>query len=268
MVRITGPSGETMPRKFSVLFWMLLISITTAVAGEWWEEKSFTEWSVEQVDTILRNSPWAVLSPAAPPITFGDFSALYVPSYYQVRLLTARPIREGMLQLISLGMCSPLDMSGISECDISVEKNRERLQEFLQSHPNDVRVKGDEQHIIMAVTLKQAVWSRSPVITTVSPDYLRELTNADQLSIIDASKVYADTNLTTNDGRRIALLNCVPPGSDQLGVKFYFPRHLADGTPIITAKDNKLVFETCINDTKIRVRFDLKKMLYRGKLEI
>jgi len=45
MAGIAGLSGETMPRKFTILLSMLLITLMTAASAEWWEEASYTEWS-------------------------------------------------------------------------------------------------------------------------------------------------------------------------------------------------------------------------------
>jgi len=257
-----------MPRKFSIFLWMLLITIMTAVAGEWWEEESYTEWSLEQVDEMLSDSPWVGLSPAAPPIR-KYASGLYTPLYYQARLLTARPIREGMMQLISLGMCSAtVDIEEFNGRDADAEKRKRCLQEFIQSHPNDVRVKGDEEQIILGVTLKKAIWGRAPVLRTTAFDpHYEELTNDDRLSDIDPSEIIDNTSLTVNKDKRVPLIGYATPGTDRLGTKLYFPRYLPDGTPLVTAKDSELVLETRINDTKIRVKFDLKKIFYKGKLE-
>jgi hypothetical protein len=142
-----------------------------------------------------------------------------------------------------------------------VKNGDERLQEFIRSNPNDVIVQGDDQHIILTVTFKKAFYSGSTV------DY-SELTNADQLSNINNSTIKMETSLATDTGRRVDLLGYSKPGRDKLGSKFYFPRNLADGSPLITAKDKELCFETCVNETKIKVKFDLGEMHYKGKAEI
>lgn len=77
-----------------------------------------------------------------------------------------------------------------------------------------------------------------------------------------------ETSLATNTGKRVDLLGYIKPGKDQLGSKFYFPRNLADGRPLITSKDNELYFETRVNETRIKVKFDLGEMLFKGKVEI
>lgn len=252
--------GKKMSRKFSVLFLIVFILIGSIAFGEWWDDKPYTEWSVEQVDKILNDSPWVCLAPGAPPRTsWFPRSVTYVPFYFQVRLLTARPVRESLLRMISLEMGNYIVDS--KEINNRVEYGSERLQQFLGSNPKDVIVQGDDQHIIVTVTLKKALVDGSPV------KYM-ELTTADELSNIDISKIKAETNLATNTGRRVDLLGYVKPGRDRLGTKFYFPRNLADGRPLITVKDEELYFETRVNDTKIKAKFDLRKMLYKGNLEI
>ena len=58
-----------------------------------------------------------------------------------------------------------------------------------------------------------------------------------------------------------------PPNSF-LGAQFYFLRNLPNGQPFVSLADKELLFETRMNGHKIRVNFKLKKMLYRGKLEM
>jgi hypothetical protein len=48
-----------MRRNLSILIWMLFIFIGLVSAGEWWETKPYTEWSLAQADEVLSNSPWA-----------------------------------------------------------------------------------------------------------------------------------------------------------------------------------------------------------------
>jgi len=253
-----------------LLLWMLLIFVGSAAAGEWWDDKPYTEWAAEQTEKILNSSPWVVLCPAEPPKqTAGFVRALYVPVYYQVRLLTARPVREGFLRMISLGLPgAAVDIENISGRYAKVEDDRNYMQEFLKSHPNDLRVKADERHIVLCVTLKIAVLEPSPVIRTASvyPNY-QELTNAGQLSNIYPSRIHKDTSLTTGSGERIPLLDYAMPGADRLGMKFYFPRHSPDGKPLVAAGARELVFQTRMNDTMIKAKFDLRKMLYKSKLE-
>jgi hypothetical protein len=153
------------------------------------------------------------------------------------------------------------DTVDIKELDeeTKAEYGGELLQDFLQSYSKDLRAKSDEQHIILAVTLKRAVY-----------DYYKvgyeERANGNELANIDISRIKVETSLSTNTGKRIDLLTYIKPGRDRFGARFCFSRNLADGTSLITAEDKELFFETRVNDSKIKVKFDLGKMIYKGKV--
>ena len=71
-----------------------------------------------------------------------------------------------------------------------------------------------------------------------------------------------------------------------MGAKYYFPRKLPDGTPLVTPADKEIRFETMITlnegttltgdqlgveierEDRIWMQFDLRKMVFEGKLEI
>jgi len=138
------------------------------------------------------------------------------------------------------------------------------------AHPDDIRVRGDEQHIIVALSIRVPeiyCASSTPIETFPLPRNWLEEPKADELSRIDRSTLIAQTSLKTNTNR-VALARYELPGPDGLGAKYYFPRKLASGAPLIAAGDKELTFETRINKSKVRAKFDLKKMSYSGKPEI
>ncbi len=49
---------------------------------------------------------------------------------------------------------------------------------------------------------------------------------------------------------------------------YYFPRNLPDGKPLVAPGDKELRFETLIDKRQVKIKFDLGKMRYKGKLEI
>jgi len=248
------------------LLFTVFISLSLAATGKWWEEQQYTEWSASQVETILNNSAWVGLVGASPAKRLG--LSVAVPSYYQIRILTARPVREGFLRMLSLGM--PREVGGTEESHPDVTENYKKLlQEFLRSQASDAMLGTGERPIILAVTLKRAFFeSRDSVLRDMTaPPLYREVAGADQLSDLDFSRVTAETSLGTSSGKKVAILSFVPPGPDRLGAKLYFARALPDGTPLIAAKDKELVFETCLNGSRIKTKFDLKRMAYKGKLE-
>jgi hypothetical protein len=74
--------------------------------------------------------------------------------------------------------------------------------------------------------------------------------------------------LATKTGKRVELTNYQSPGTGAAGALYFFPRNLPDGTPLVTAPDKELLFETVINKRQVKIKFDLDKLKYKGKLEI
>jgi hypothetical protein len=95
------------------------------------------------------------------------------------------------------------------------------------------------------------------------------------------------TYLVTDDGIPNYLKRYDPPAADGAGAKFVFSRRLLDGTPFVKPTDRQLRFETTLsladrqsvraledsysvpqNLNRISIKFDLRKMMFEGKLEI
>jgi hypothetical protein len=95
-----------------------------------------------------------------------------------------------------------------------------------------------------------------------------ENTSPEELMTLQLSDVAGETFLSTETGRRVEILRYDRPSLDMLGAKLYFPRTLPDGRPLITNRDRELRFETRVGGKRIKAKFDLKKMKYKGKLEI
>ncbi len=246
-------------------------------ASNWWEKKPFMEWSVIEARELLYDSPWVGFilvgfrtetpptPSAAPPSTVpGEYRPNRKERIdYCVRLLTARTIREAMLRFISLGsFAEPVvkaeDLKGRDEAG----EERARLAKFLSTRPDDVRVKGDAQNIIIGITIRTSVvvpGMYSSFAEDVHPEAFIRLSLSDLASV---------TQLVTNGGSRARLTRYEPPDTSQLGARFYFPRTMSDGSPLIKPNDKELRFETHIQGRSIKIEFDLGRMTYKGKLEI
>ena len=85
---------------------------------------------------------------------------------------------------------------------------------------------------------------------------------------LELSDWLGNTFLSTSHGKRAEIVRYDPPGLDSLGAKFYFLRRLHDGSALIGNRDTDLQFETRIGGRRVRVKFDLRKMMYKGKLQI
>ena len=246
-----------------------LIFCSFLFAQTWWDDRPYMQWSGNEVMLILTDSPWARQSIANP---HGDV--------YQFDLLTARPVREAFLRSLSLKPEKSVDVGELEkngnaansdkgmivtipdypEGSPGQEREQRRLKEFIASNPSNVLVKGDEEYIIVSLTLRiQGNRSWFWIFTDAN--------HSTELVAIDPSELKAVTRLETDTGKTVALFRYERPGMDNLGAKFFFKRQLADGSPLVTTKDRELRFKTHLDGREVKVKFDLRKMMYKEKLE-
>ena len=142
------------------------------------------------------------------------------------------------------------------------EASRFRLKKYIESNPDNFLVRGDTENII--VSLYDYRWLHL------------------QLTEDGLSRLLPDAFLETDTGKRMASNGVSPPSQKSVWeIQFFFKRHLPDGTPFITEDDRELIFGTYPGKypvrvyerddewsiSEIKVRFDLEKMVYRGRLE-
>jgi len=239
-----------------------LSPFTSLQAGQSWKTKDYQQWSIEEAKWVFNNSPWVAVNSAGirqyvvfdtaveeldPQIRRRTIAA---PVLYRIRLFTARPIREASLRLLSLGQ--------FVMPPVGIEEITKTTSDSEQQATVDQLALDEDKYIIIAVALTVGTYG--------SPLWI-ETSNGDEMSVIDLSQLKIDTKLTTSTGK-IANLVDFKPSDSILGARFYFLRNLPDGQPFVTLADKELLFETCMNSRDIRVKFKLKKMLYRGKLEV
>jgi len=123
------------------------------MAKEFWETDSYLQWSAEQVQRILNDSPWVSLIQAGyrkvvlprcllnasgipvvvdqPPNTIADRERQYAVDLrilYQVRLLTARPVRVALLRRLVFYERAE---TSISVRDYETDTEKDRLERFI-----------------------------------------------------------------------------------------------------------------------------------------
>jgi hypothetical protein len=186
-------------------------------------------------------------------------SGISIPIFYRIRLLTAKPVREAWLRWLELGgiLESTVQAKDLGTKDSPAERHA-ALERYLSSNPDDGAVAGDDKHIILGITLR---------IGNYGSLRWTEESRAYELSNVAAPQSYSETVLFTDRGKRVHLLRYMPPGADCFGARYYFPRLLPTGAPLITENDKELRFETRINDHPVKARFDLRRMKYKGKPE-
>jgi hypothetical protein len=260
---------SSIARRYLVLLFLAFSAVLClARSGEWWEEKPIAQWSNEQIYEFLNSSPWVGSNQGyfqqGPWVSGSDVKTRRAPVvvlvHYQARILTARPVREALLQL---NVLNPKVVTAKSiQATTTTEELQNRMRELLATHPNDLLVKGNEKHLIIAVSQKVRMLGTSGIANE------QEVFLSDELLDVDQSKLTAITSLATNNGKKVELADYRPPDRSQAGATYYFPRNLPDGTPLVSSSDKELIFETVINQRRVKIKFDLGKLKYKGKLEI
>ena len=143
-----------MIRRLCLAILAALVFSGTLIAQVWQEKKPFTQWSADEVDEVLNKSPWVRLAPAG----FGAIGDDPVPCYYRISLLTAEPVRQAWLQRLSI----PADIQSRPDTEVVISASElvstgadtahGRLDRFMATHPNDLRVAGDKGHFVIAIS--------------------------------------------------------------------------------------------------------------------
>ena len=254
---------------------VLLNAIVTGGAVAQGQLKPWNEWSQKEAEKTLNDSPWArvqvetntsemTYSPTsgsgsattanrtpAPSTTMRQEQAdrnanrategAYngpVFTNYQVRFLSAKPIREAFASLILL------QQAGASAADQQKIKNE--MQGFVDRNFGD--------YIVLTVTYVASdgrlTGKAFQNFNTAATDTLKN-----------------NTYLERNDGKRIYLIDYRAPIDDGLGAKFVFPGTL-DGRVFLTPDHSEVRFYSEVGTSlKLNQRFKVADMIYQGKLE-
>jgi hypothetical protein len=228
--------------------------LSTGVAQK--AEKPWTEWTKQETQKVLDNSPWAqiqndtdtsqmMFSPTSDPRLTSNPSSTGSVNLAQgatnqsvnvkffVRLFSARPIRQALARQMALQQKLP-------------DEAFARLRNFAE-------VKS-ENSIIITVTYE-----------STDQRYGNKVMQA--LNSAVTSTLKNNTYLQRTDGKQLFLEEYIPPGKDGFGARFIFLRY-PDEKPFVDAKTTELRFVTQLaNDMKVDRRFKVADMMYHGELE-
>ncbi len=239
---------------------LLCAFIATGVlmASDWWVRKPYNRWSKDECRKMLEDSPWAATQTSQILGPYDSRNAgvginidLGQSVSYHVRFLTAKPVRMAIARQALI--------------DGTDKANEASLAKFVDNT--------DVEDIVVAVAVKADY--RFPQFRNL----LIELRTPDLIN---------NTYLETDKGSIQYLKRYDPPGDDGIGAKFTFARRLPDGRPLVTSKERKIRFETGLsldqrqsvrnppsdfyggpdNSNRISIQFDLRKMVFNGRLEI
>ena len=236
---------------------VILVLAGLAVAQK---QKPWTEWSKKDVEKTLSDSAWGQTQTegsGAAPSQSSDSAITQVAAQrsadrqlntrqgesgetkpvnyvkYQVRFLSAKPVREAFARMVLLSKPEP-DQALTTQ-----------LQGFIDRDFSD--------YIIVSVGVQVGDAKMAGPI-------MAAFTNATTEALKE--NVY----LERKDGKKLYLMDYRAPVEDGMGAKFIFKRVL-DGQPFLGENDNVRFVAQLNEKMKLNTRYKLSDMLYDGKLE-
>ena len=235
-----------MNKKLSVLMFLTVCLMTAGSMAGQKKLKPWTEWSKDDAQKILKDSPWAhqqvdqdfiEANPLKPnSIDAGTDARLKANEgmTYSIRFFSARPVRQAFVRIIQL-----------QKKDLTPEVMA-RLNTFAEAPSED--------SIIVAV----AVENPDANLLGKAMQIIRNAT---------AVKLKNSTYLERTDGKRVFIEEYTPPGSDGFGARFIFPRML-DGKPFLSEDATMIRFVSEPDSSiKLNMKYKVKDMMIDGKLE-
>lgn len=237
--------------------WMVLIALLSlgvlALAADW-QDKPFTDWSQDEVRSVLNRSPWVQVQrigrpalragagrndsrlpegssvggrPAQQPSSPSTLEPAEVQRFYSIKIMS-QPVRMAMARWAMLH-------NGLRE---------ENARQFVNAGLfND--------HIVVGVSVPPG---------------------QDASELEQDSDVLQDTTFLHLKGSdsKLLLSRYLPPSqTGQADGMFFFPRFDDEGQPTVSLADKEIRFECGLNrDTKLSQTFKLKKMKFRDKLAL
>jgi hypothetical protein len=224
----------------------LSLALSSALAQK--KDKPWTEWSKQDAEKVLSDSPWAHTQTdtetsqrlysrnTSDPTTTSRLSRGAINQEinirFHVRFFSARPVRQGLARLMQLDQKPSAEVVA-------------KLHSFAEMK------------------------SAKSIIVTLSfdsndPGYFGSIMQA--LSTANTSILKNNTYLERSDGKRLFLEEYVAPGKDGFGARFVFPREF--NGPFLNPDSGELRFHAEYpTGLEIDRRFKVADMVYNGELE-
>jgi hypothetical protein len=229
----------------------IMLAAAIAMAQGWWEGKPYDSWSQDEVTNMLDKSPWGtVVTQSIERVghivagidTVSGTESAYDRLSFHISFATAKPVRMALARRTILGDPS--------------KQNQTDWAKYIDQQ--------DDQNIVLVVSL-----TARPADSNIA------LVVSDTLDRLKTSDLESQTRLSTDAGKKVPLAKYDPLGENGYGVKFYFPRHLPDGSPLVAAGNKEIRFDTTIplpkrqdierKSVTVTAKWDPRKMLYQGK---
>ncbi len=230
----------------------VVVFLISAVSAQW-DKKPYTEWSQQETEKILNNSPWGQTQALTDTSKMFDTGrrldsgqsrvADVTQVNFRIRLLSAKPLRQAI--------CRSMEIQQKGELPAQLAA---QLRAFAAADFPD--------YIVITVTVEsQNPSSEFQAATSV-------------LGKITTAELKNDTYLLVKGGKKVFLKEYQSPRNDGLGARFIFPR-LVEGKPFITADAESVLFYSELGQSLrvaskpifLNMRYKTGDMMFQGKLE-
>lgn len=232
---------------------IVVFFLICSMASAQWDKKPYTEWSQQETEKILNNSPWGQTQALTDTSKMFDTGrrldsgqsrvADVTQVNFRVRFLSAKPVRQAISRSMEIQQKGELP-----------EQLAAQLRAFASADFPD--------YIIITVTVE-------------APNPSSEFQAATSvLGKITTAELKNDTYLLVKGGRKVFIKEYQSPRNDGLGARFIFPR-LLDGKPFITTETESVLFYSELGSLLkaankpvfLSMRYKTGDMMFQGKLE-
>jgi hypothetical protein len=232
----------------------LLLLVFSALAYGLVEKKykPFSEWTAEDAQKILVESPWVYSSPLN-NTDREDFTD--GPSEFMAfRLLSAKPIRQAFIRAMA------------AETKQAPAKLASDEAAFLNANYDDrIVITGVIDRRTSGFMLKQTQGAAGSWFLMITGNYgidgQRRFPRTNTLE-----QLKKDTYLKLKDGRKIYLTEYHPPANGTFGAQFVFPRTI-EGKPVLEVGNGHIEFFTTMDRIARYAKFKAADLMYEEKLE-
>ena len=249
--------GEEMNSKLILrTILLLLLGVSLLWAGDPWKEKSWREWTREEVTKITQDSPWAhshrstvgrgpavgtVVTPPDIVVPDGSTFGHLEPGTPSLETLASPFPRRSSVQWVvqwvsALTLRQAIVREGQLHGTMTLAEQLRLPNMFFQQYV--IVVKGSRVHKMLSE--------------------MEELTEE-----LFRESVYLKPLISKREIHPVG----TQVDASRRQVTFYFPREL-DGRPVIGSREKKVEFRCVMSRTKIRTTFDLSKMVRNGKPDL
>jgi hypothetical protein len=191
----------------------LVFCLGPGLLGQVWEKKAFTSWSEKDALRVLRKSPWCeefrwIVRDDSDETRYGLDGTREIATIFRVNVFSARVVREAYVSLAAKGDAS-----------------------IFRKHHDYINQEFDG--IVLALTLDSEPKGAADLLPIQH-----------RLERLTRPELVTHTYLASESGKRVYLMDYLPPGPDGTGAKFIFPSRTADGSPFPPVGDKTIKFQT------------------------